>query len=196
MGRGTRRRQFSSDWPILNAGKRVDKSTFCYGRHRFRSTGPRDWFKPATESDKVPMAVRDGAARSRPRDAFSPGRPSPVRGHALPSNRAVGLADTLRSRAAGGGTAAIFVGRTTTTGATNPSSPPLPCSAAAGTLRVDPAFAEGSPALDCGDEHKTPHPAAPAEPNIPAGPTPSPAPALAPLPQRRSSACLATVAMA
>jgi len=191
MGRRSRRRQFSSDWPILNAGKRVDKSTFCYGPASLSPNGAGTIdLNRVTESDKVPMAVRAGAARSRPRDAFSPGRPSPVRGHALPSNRAVGLADTLRSRAAGGGTAAIFVGRTTTTGATNPSSPPLPCSAAAGTLRVDPSFAEGSPALDCGDEHKTPHPAAPAEPNIPAGPTPSPAPALARLPQRRSSACL------
>jgi len=66
--------------------------------------------------------------------------------------------------------------------------PPLPCSVAAGTLRADPSFAEVSPALDCGDEHKTPHPAAPAEPNIPAGPTPAPAPAPVRLPQRRSSA--------
>jgi len=94
------------------------------------------------------------------------------------------------------GTAAIFVGRTTTTGAINPSSHRCPCSVAAGTLRADPSFAEGSPALGCGDEHKTPHPAAPAEPNIPAGPTPAPAPAPVRLPQRRSSACLATVAMA
>ncbi len=41
------------------------------------------------------------------------------------------------------GTAAIFVGRTTTTGAINPSSHRCPCSVAAGTLRADPSFAEG-----------------------------------------------------
>ncbi len=96
------------------------------------------------------------------------------------------------------GTAAIFVGRTTTTGATNPSSHRCPAASRQAPFGRTHRSPRVSPALDCGDEHKTPHPAAPAEPNIPAGPTPAPAPARLPacLPQRRSSAWLATVAMA
>ncbi len=102
------------------------------------------------------MAVRDGTALLRPTRRPRPRRPSPVRGHALPATGAMGLADPSGHRAAGEGTAVIFVGRTTTTGAANPSSPPaLPRGIAAGTIRLDPSFAHGLSCPDCASERMT-----------------------------------------